>query len=146
MAKGLRLYTAGECSGPPMARPLRVTSQARSALHVPYVQSNPTGLKANVPCVRPIKNPRHFCLGLFIGGGGGNRTPVRKSATRGPTCLVSSLVYPCRYRRTGATRGARDISCRRSGLGNLFAYPELVTVSRTDQAQFSDRRATIGPV
>jgi len=65
------------------------------------------------------KAPKPNDLGAFrafqmvlkcrIGGGGGNRTRVRKSATRGPTCLVSSLIYPCRYRRTGATRGARDL-------------------------------------
>lgn len=65
---------------------------------------------ANDLCFHLInKKATRWVAFLLIGGGGGDRTRVRKSSILGPTCLVTSLIYPCRYRRTGATRGAWDV-------------------------------------
>ena len=104
--RAIYLHGGGKHSAPSMALPLRASCGWCKMFHT-FCRTL-TQLLIHTAFLQPIKNPKHFCLGFVIGGGGGNRTRVRKSATRGPTCVVSSLIYPCRYRRTGATRGARD--------------------------------------
>ena len=60
---------------------------------------------AGVGAIRQEKTPTENGWGFVIGGGGGNRTRVRKSYATGPTCLSGLLISPRATRSAGKTRG-----------------------------------------